>query len=167
MNIFAVSKHPRKCARALDDKRLNKMILETAQILCTVINLREDRQITPYRNSHVNHPITKWAMERDHQIWLYHLGIAYGEEIQFRHGRKHASHLVLEGLTLNTPWLLKPFKTDIEFFNGARNMKLGLDFTHLPVQQAYREYLNARWPGDVRDPFWTNRSRPAWCTLFP
>lgn len=167
MNIFAVSRHTRKCARALDDKRLNKMILETAQILCTVLEAKGVP--VPYRPSHVTHPITKWAAsEVEHQRWLYQLGIAYGEEIQHRHKRKHASHLVIEGLTFHVPKLVRAVDpNEIEFFNGARHMGLGLDFTHLPVHQAYREYLNARWPGDKREPFWTNRSRPSWCQLFP
>jgi hypothetical protein len=31
------------------------------------------------------------------------------------------------------------------FYNGARNKKLGLDFTHIQdVPTAYREYLKAR-----------------------
>jgi Pyrimidine dimer DNA glycosylase len=166
MNIFAVSRHPRKCARALDDKRLNKMILETAQILCTVINEREGSQVTQYRSSHVNHPITKWAMSSDdHVRWLYDLGIAYGKEIMYRFGRKHACHLVLEGLTFRWPWIedAPEFMCgDVEFHNGARHKGLGLDFTHLPVHEAYREYLKARWPNDKRKPVWTKRSPPSW-----
>lgn len=163
MNIFAISRHPRKCARALDDKRLNKMILETAQILCTVINEQSGSQVTPYRSCHVHHPITKWAYDIHHQRWLYALGIAYGEEIQYRFGRKHACHLVLEGLTFRWPYLtmFKP-KRDIEFHNGARHRGLDLDYTHLPVHRAYREYLKIRWPMDKRKPRWTRREEPSW-----
>lgn len=166
MNIFAVSRHPRSCARALDDKRLNKMILETAQVICTVLNQRAGEQVTPYRNSHEHNPITKWADDDDHLRWLYELGMAYGREILTRHGRKHACQLVLEGLTFKFDHIFDgTFETDHEFHNGARHRKLGLDFTHLPVHQAYREYLNARWPGDKRKPVWTNRKRPSWCEL--
>jgi hypothetical protein len=165
VNVFAVSDNPQKCARALDDKRLNKMILETAQILCAVINIKAGSQVTPYKVSHAGHPITLWAMKKDHQRWLYRLGIAYGEEIIFRKGRKHSSHAVLEGLTFNQPYLLEPIKNIMVFFNGARRKDIGLDFTHLPVHKAYRRYLNARWPGDVRVPVWTKRKQPKWCKL--
>lgn len=170
MNIFAVSKHPRKCARALDDKRLNKMILETTQILCTLINEIEGSQVAPYRSSHVNHPIIQWARDNrknGSMFWLYELGIAYGNEIQYRFGRKHACQLVLEGLTLRWPILLDipAFMFKLEFYNGARHRGLGLDFTHLPVHQAYRKYLNARWPNDKREPVWTRRNPPSWCEL--
>jgi len=166
MNIFAVSRHPRKCARALDDKRLNKMILETAQIMCAVLNEREGSQVTPYRTSHANHPITKWAASSDDNMrWLYDLGMAYGEEIQYRFGRKHACQLVIEGLTFRWPWLEDAPEfmcKEVEFYNGARHKGLDLDFTHLPVHEAYRQYLKVRWPGDKRKPVWTNRKKPHW-----
>lgn len=177
MNIFAVSRHPARCARALDDGRLNKMILETAQVLCTVFNLQADptgrSAITPYRNSHVHNPITKWAASsKKHQAWLYALGIAYGEEIIYRFGRKHACHLVLEGLTFRYPHLLNYRELEIdEFHNGARHRKLGLDFTHLSPGKAYRAYLRERWrlqeitptkSGRIIPPRWTRRSQPTW-----
>lgn len=162
MNIFAVSRHPRSCARALDDKRLNKMILETAQILCTVLNSRGFT--TPYKASHVNHPITRWAAsDNRHLQWLYALGIAYGHEILHRNGRKHSCHSVIEQLVDQVLWLAIPVDPDeISFHNGARHQGLGLDFTDLPVHEAYRQYLCARWPGDKRAPTWTNRKPPSW-----
>lgn len=174
MNIFAVSKHPRKCARALDDIRLNKMILETAQTLCTVINLEEKAKVTPYRSSHTGNALIKWAhADPHHWSWLYHLGEAYGNEIIHRTGRRHASQLVIQGLTLNWPWLADEPRRDIEFLNRASHSKLGLDFTHLPVHEAYRDYLNARWDlqsvtprknGKIVKPKWTNRGAPSWRT---
>lgn len=165
MNIFAVSRHPRKCARALDDKRLNKMILETAQILCTVINEAHGDQLTPYRSCHVNHPITLWAKDDIwRHRWLYRLGVAYQDEIWHRRKTQHSSYRVLAELDTRFPYL-SMFEADprrIDFHNGARHKGLGLDFTHLPVHEAYRSYLNARWPGDKRKPVWTNRRPPTW-----
>lgn len=35
MNIFVTSSCPFECARTLDDVRVNKMVLETAQLLAT------------------------------------------------------------------------------------------------------------------------------------
>lgn len=166
MNIFAVSRHPWKCARALDDKRLNKMILETTQLICTGLNELNKQQVTPYRSSHVNHPITKWMLdgwEYGYDCWLWQLGMAYGKEIIHRKGRKHACQLVLEGLTFKWPGLDQHITMrEEDFYNGARHRGLGLDFTHLPTFEAYKAYLNARWPGDKRKPVWTNREPPIW-----
>ncbi len=164
MNIFTTSRHPKQCARHLDDKRLNKMILETAQIICAVLHRNEYSDPIPYRPSHMNHPAVLWADDSDNIRWLYQLGLCYGDEIIHRTGRKHSSHLVLEGLTLNFGKVLtgKFIVNDDDLFNGARHRGLGLDFTHLEPVQAYRAYLNARWPNDKRAPTWKNRRPPAW-----
>ncbi len=166
MNIFLVSYDHRTCARALDDVRLNKMMLETAQILCTVLNLDAEKQVTQYRNSHAGNKHVLWARENPHHwSWLWQLGMAYGEEIIHRFGRKHASHLVVEGLTFNWPWLCKPGDRPKHWVNGAARESLNLDFTHLPVREAYREYLIARWKlskKSNRPPKWTKRGKPAW-----
>lgn len=164
MNIFCVSRHPRKCARALDDLRLNKMMLETAQILCTVINMEGKSQRTPYRSTHINNPIIKWAYSDPHHwSWLWHLGNAYGDEIIHRNGRRHASHLVIQGLTLNWPWLEGEPRRDIEFYNGARHRGLDIDYTYIDnTHKAYKAYLNARWDTAKRDPTWKKRGEPSW-----
>lgn len=166
MNIFATSKYPRSCARHLDDKRLNKMILETTQIICAVINIREGGNVTPYKTSHSGHPAVKWAMSSDDNVrWLYELGIAYGKEIIYRFGRKHSCHLVLEGLTFKWSWVEDAPKFmcgEVELYSGARHKGLGLDFTHLLTVESYRVYLSARWPNDKRAPVWTKRGRPSW-----
>jgi hypothetical protein len=119
-----------------------------------------------YKVSHDSHPITNWADDRDNVRWLYALGLAYGDEIIYRTGRKHSSHLVLEGLDLNFGKFLKGKYEVKRFHNGARHMGLGIDYTHIEnVQEAYRLYLNHRWPGDKRAPKWTKRRRPTWCEL--
>ena len=165
MNIFVVSRDWETCAQALDDKRLNKMILETTQIICTVLNLRAGEKVTPYRSCHERHPITLWAATDPYHLrWLFQLGIHYGNEIIHRKGRKHSCHLVLEGLTFNWPELAMIPKRleERQFYNGAKNKSLGLDFTHLPIRLAYRTYLATRWPNDKRKPIWTKRGQPSW-----
>lgn len=168
MNIFAISANPVRCARALDDLRLNKMILECAQLLCTAINLDADptgkTKVAAYRSSHIHNRVTQWVVKSNkHRAWVYALGIAYGEEIIYRFGRKHACHLVLEGLTFNYPYLLKYKELDPDvFLNAARHRKLGLDYTHLPTFKAYRSYLRKRWDLANREPRWTKRGEPSW-----
>ena len=62
MNIFVSSFDAREAAKALDDKRLIKMVLETAQILSTNINLAGLRQ-GPYKTTHQNHPAVVWCRQ--------------------------------------------------------------------------------------------------------
>lgn len=163
MNIFAISRRPVLCAKALDDKRLNKMILETAQLLCSRFNIQAGEQITPYRTSHANHPITLWVLtDRNNARWLYQLGMAYGAEIEYRFGREHSCYRVIRELGETFRDLKQPVLPGIKLHNGARHKGLDLDFTHLPTPNAYRAYLNARWPGDKRKPTWTRRGPPSW-----
>ena len=159
-----VSRYPELCAQALDDKRVNNMMRETTQLICTVINKTHGSQVTPYQNMHDNHPVTLWAEGLPASLpWLYALGIAYGNEWIYRGYGKHACQLVLEGMTFKWPWLTnyRVLRED-QFYNCARHKGRGLDFSHLPVRKAYREYLKARWPNDKRKPVWTRRGKPSW-----
>lgn len=171
MNIFAVSRSPRKCAKALDDIRVGKMILETAQMLCTVLNLEAGNQITQYKNSHETNKLIIWAMKKKHFAWLWELGMELGDEYIYRFGKKHASHLVIEGLTFNWPDRCQKGSMPDTWHNAASHKKLGLDFSHLPPKLAYKKYLKARWKlqsktprknGQIVGPKWTNRKKPSW-----
>lgn len=172
MNIFVVSPSQRVCARALDDARLRKMILETAQMLCTAVNLEDGKQTTPYRNTHIHNPLVKWAgIDRNWQ-WLLHLGIAYGDEYRKRFGKRHASSEVIDLLYRNPE--LRGYGQCTYWHNAARNAKHGIDFTHIQdVHKAYRLYLSARWEkerttprpsGRIIPPTWANRRPPPWST---
>ena len=61
MNIFVISQNPDECAQALDDLRLNKMILETAQLLSTAIRFHGYTGNLAYKATHINHPCSIWA----------------------------------------------------------------------------------------------------------
>ena len=91
MNLFYLDENLDKCAEYHVDKHVNKMILEAAQILCTVIWVDtllgyvpralekeeaavlneykkvektlplEQRNLTPYLGMMYNHPSTIWA----------------------------------------------------------------------------------------------------------
>lgn len=146
------------------------MVLETAQMLCTVINLRAGKQLTPYKNSHVNHPLTKWAQDRGNWSWLYDLGLALSAEFKYRRGKEHASYKVIRGLSKYRNRGPKDYRF-ISFHNSAANKRLNLDFKHLPPRDAYRQYLKARWHlqsitprknGKLYPPVWTKRKKPKW-----
>ena len=69
MNIFILDKDIQTCARYHCDRHVNKMILESVQILCTVLN--ERGFVTPYKSTHRQHPCIHWVnrsyeKDRDH-----------------------------------------------------------------------------------------------------
>jgi hypothetical protein len=101
MNIFYLSKDPRKCARYHVDKHVVKMIVETAQLLSTALVKNGYRSIqspdTPiYKPTHPNHPSNIWARASQANFeWLHDLGIELCKEYEFRYKREHKTKATL------------------------------------------------------------------------
>ncbi len=94
MNIFYLHKDPEKAARYQYNKHVVKMILESAQMLCTVHHkyMGDDADV-PYKATHRNHPSTLWAGETaNNYAWLYDHFVALSEEYKKRYGREHLSY---------------------------------------------------------------------------
>jgi hypothetical protein len=90
MNIFVLDKNIEKCAKYHCDKHVIKMILESVQMLCTVLNKKGIS--TPYKSTHINHPCVLWAESSfDNYSWLSSLAVALNEEYRFRF-EKQADH---------------------------------------------------------------------------
>lgn len=101
MNIFVLDKNIKKCARYHCDKHVVKMILEYAQILCTVCN--QHGLTTPYKSTHIQHPCVRWASESlQNWLWLKKLTVALNEEYKYRYDsqRDHEAYKVVASLKL-------------------------------------------------------------------
>jgi hypothetical protein len=103
MNIFAFHHDPHTAASMLDDKRVNKMILESVQTISTAVweNGMPTRPLTkagtPYKPTHRNHPVVKWAGEcAGNMYWLIRYTRALGQEFEARFGHVHSSIESLE-----------------------------------------------------------------------
>ena len=97
MNIFVVDNDPVVAATMLCDKHVVKMIVETAQMLCTVG--RSNGYETRYRSTHAKHPCTLWAgQSKQNWDWLVKHGLSMCEEYTRRYGRRHKTHDVIESL---------------------------------------------------------------------
>lgn len=167
MNIFATSSDARECAQALDNKRLVKMCLETAQLVSTAFNELQGAHIG-YKPTHVNHPCSIWARASYKNLeWLLSHWEYLCNEYSYRYeDRMHASYPMIEkaharmaGLLRDgwdvTGWEMTPF------VNCARNTTLGLDFTGEPnVHLAYRKYMTAKWL--LSGAKWGSRPPPRW-----
>jgi hypothetical protein len=92
MNIFYLDKNPYKAASHFYDKHKVKMILESAQILCTAHHVHGNSDDVPYKQAHLNHPSTIWARQsKPNYYWLYEHMIALGQEYTKRYGKVHMS----------------------------------------------------------------------------
>ena len=90
MNIFYLHNDPYKAATYFYDKHKVKMILESAQMLCTAHHHYDNGDNVPYKKAHYNHPSTKWCREnKNNYRWLYNHMIALGDEYTARYGKTH------------------------------------------------------------------------------
>lgn len=99
MNIFVLDYDIEKCAGYHADQHVVKMILESAQMLCTVLNKCGIQ--APYRSTHLHHPCTLWSGDSlDNWRWLQTLALALNEEYKFRfeHQKDHKSALIVRAL---------------------------------------------------------------------
>lgn len=152
MNIFLLDKDIKKCARYHCDKHVIKMLLEYAQILCTVCNQHGSK--TPYKSTHQHHPCVKWAgASRQNWLWLRRLVLALNREYRYRYARKqdHAAAAVVKQLTV--PDLPRHGLTAF-----PQAMPKQLRNSQDPVM-AYRNYY-CQMKSSIAT--WKKRRRPKW-----
>lgn len=154
MNIFVSSFDPVESAQVLDNSRLIKMILESAQILSTVLHLNNIK--SPYKPTHKNHPVVKWTNESSENYWwlLEHFQ-ALCHEYEDRFHKTHKSSQYHDNFVdgyfqLNLTNDMTPFVNCTKFSNIKE------------ITQAYRLALIDKWNNDKRPPKWTNCSPPEW-----
>ncbi len=95
MNIFYLHRDPMMAAKYHCDRHVVKMILETAQIL-SAVHYRYGLT-APYRETHKNHPSTRWAGDTWHNyVWLWSLGMELCFEYTRRYKRRHKCQDLLE-----------------------------------------------------------------------
>ena len=171
MNLFATDECPVLSARALDDKRVGKLLMEANQMLSLAVKIHGHLHFTPLDEgpgrlcsgfAHRNHPVSIWVRKtRGNFDWTAAHARALAAEFEHRFGKEHASSYRTDYITRFDKHIpegdLQPFQ------NSARNASLGIDFSWIdPVTEAYRQYLLTRWPGDTHAPKWTNRGVPTW-----
>jgi len=90
MNIFYLDEDPDTAARLQYNKHVVKMVLESAQMLCTAHHYYDNGDHVPYKPCHINHPSTIWTRSNtEHYYWLYKHMLALGDEYTKRYGKTH------------------------------------------------------------------------------
>lgn len=123
MNIFYLHSDPHVAAEMQTNKHVVKMILESAQLLCTAhrildgehyIDISSGRKLQRWRHpryekelykaTHFNHPCAIWArMSRENYEWLYKHFIWLNAEYEKRYGKIHASYKRLKDVIYFPP----------------------------------------------------------------
>lgn len=152
MNIFVPFKTIEENAICLDNLRLNKMVLESTQMLCT--SLRRYGVMPPYKENHPNHPCTLWAGKtRTNFLYLLKLAMEMEKERLFRGMNPHKSVSVLNFCEDHAS--LVP-EGELTMFKNCTK-----DFKHIDdVHLAYQYQLAKKWKEDKKPPVWFNRTPP-------
>ena len=100
MNIFVLDENPVKAARYACDKHVVKMVLESAQLLCSA---HPDGE-APYKQAFYNHPCSCWTRAcTENYSWLVDHALALCDEYSHRYGRTHKSEEVIRWCDDNRP----------------------------------------------------------------
>ena len=100
MNIFILDNEIEKCAQYHCDQHVVIMILESVQMLCTVLNKKGFT--AHYKSTHIKHPWVLWVEESfENFAWLQNLAVALNAEYRFRFERDsdHKSIFVLNEIS--------------------------------------------------------------------
>jgi len=154
MNIFVLHSDPNICAKYHCDKHVVKMILESAQMICTTHHLHPNTLFSytiPYRPTHINHPCNRWLRDSlANYNWLFRLTNSLNLEYKHRYGKSdHKSWLAIRDLPV-------PDLPNIPMTRWARAMpiecKIGQD-----VIKSYRNYYQTNKQHILH---FTRRNRP-------
>jgi len=149
MNIFVLDKNPDTAAKYACDKHVIKMILESAQMLCSV----HPEGAAPYKRSFYNHPCTKWVRESsDNYQWLIDHAKSLCKEYTDRYDKTHKSEKVIDWCDINRPDLPESGLT--EFAQAMPE-----EYKNKDAVEAYRTYyLNDK----KYFAKWKNGNVPSW-----
>lgn len=160
MNIFYTDANQTVAAQDLPDKILIKMVLETAQLLCTAVNLLGGQ--AKYKTTHKNHPCSIWTRESvGNFIWLSNYGFRLGEEYRYRYKKTHKSEAVIQDCvdqffkhSLHNEMQKK------EFFDPPKCMPTLFTLRNDHVTDCYKDYMIteksrfAKWEKGREAPSW-------------
>ncbi len=153
MNIFVLDFDPQKAAMYHNDKHVVKMIVETAQLLCSVHHMTSDKTDIPYKLISKNHPCAKWARKsRENYLWLLELGLYLCKEYEHRYGKVHKSLSCLAWCVSNRPNLPSLGITSFALAMPEEHMTDNAIFSYRLYYLKDKNHLAN----------WTKREKPDW-----
>jgi len=157
LNIFYLDRDIQKCAEAHCDKHVNKMILESGQLLASAHHLTDPTASSIpglYKLTHKNHPDAIWVRSSiNHYLYVIDLMEALNRECQYRY-EHNRTHTTLQKVRM---WTL-PSLPNIPFTDPPKCVHE--DWKKLDdTVDAYRNYYKREKRDIVR---WTKRKAPIW-----
>lgn len=156
MNIFILDTNPAKAASYHCDKHVTKMVLESAQIMSTVMHKKGLSHLAPYKPTHENRAPILWTeRSRSNFEWLFTLYNYLNKEYTARYGKIHkcSKHT----LTFRYANSFMSFEVE-ELTPFVQVMPEKYRIENDPVQ-AYRNYYMREKRGFAK---WKNTRPPEW-----
>lgn len=156
MNIFVLDLDPSKAARYHCDKHVVKMVVESCQIMSTVLRAHNVIHDGLYKSTHSKHPCVIWAgHSRENFQWLLNLTRGLLDEYTLRYNKIHKCeevYRVISDCIEHVEWSrmeLTPFALAMPDYCRCDE----------PVDSYRKFYLNekkrfAKWK--TREPEWWN-----------
>ncbi len=179
MNIFYTDPNPDICATSMVDKHVVKMILETAQLLCTAHRvldgekqpaltktgrktsrwvLSDERDSQLYVATHLNHPSAIWTRYNSaNYTWLYEHFLALGREYTHRYGKVHLTLSKMKDVLAVLP-------QNIVRSNAMSLMPSCMDKQYIISDCPVTNYRNYYEYGKADLHRWSKRLPPHWLT---
>lgn len=162
MNIFALDEDPAVAAQAHCDKHVNKMILESVQILNGALYERGLDDLAFYGYTHKHHPCTLWAADSWANFeWVVKLTHYLNKEWRFRydHDEHHTSYRkLLDNWYDDEDWILPAESEPRTTFALAMPDDVKKDD---PIQ-AYRDYYREYKSTEDWFSYDKGRDKPDW-----
>lgn len=157
MNIFVLDTDPYIAAQQHCDKHVVKMILETAQLLCTAHRILDgDDNVDPvlYRTTHKNHPSAIWVRESNNNYnWAWCLFDGLCKEYTRRYGKVHMTETKL------LKKLYRPPRNIPIYYKTPQPQCMPDEYKCNNVVEAYRNYYRG---AKATFATWKNASTPEW-----
>ena len=160
MNIFLpYERDLKKCVQSLDDKRLNKQILECYQLLNNYVRkeLNHEEKV-----GYTNHPVYKHFTSNSYNLYammkyaieacieyLYRFKIDHKLFNSINKLRKNVFKYPNNIDSLYEPYFMRGSLGQPEYIRTTEN-----------VSQLFQKRLIEKWDNDKRKPIWTNRNKP-------
>lgn len=178
MNIFFLSYDPKQAAEFLVDKHVNKMILESCQMLANCYSekmlSREDcprtKKGTIRKYSYYNHPCSVWVRKSHGNFyWLLKHANAIIEEKKYRDNKRHFCESFVKWCWKNSPDSIE-YNSELtlpaQCFSTYGHLKSDSGL-FVDIIKAYRKFYTLDKKFDKsgkRMDIWTKRKRPFWWT---
>ena len=155
MNIFYLNHSEAESAKALCDKHVVKMIVESTQLLCNAYP--ENSFPEQYKRTHYNHPCSIWTRDNIYNFnWLLEYALELCKEYTHRYYKVHKCYIFLCYMCSNLPelsdsssWTVPPQVMPDEFKVKGNTVK------------AYRNYYHHK-AETMKSFCYTNRTPPDW-----